>query len=84
MIYHLTLTDNRKSNFLVLGEGPTQGINDSTGSAEKKISINFSKANTKICLRLHYNGDDSYLYVNKTEICKFKAKDNISWYKIFV
>ena len=22
----------------------------------------------------------SYLYVNKTEIYKFKAKDNISWY----
>ena len=50
-------TDNRKNNFLVLGEGPSQGINDSTGSAEKKISINFSKANTKYCLSLHYNGD---------------------------
>ena len=22
---------------------------------------------------LHYIGDESYLYVNKTEICKFKA-----------
>ena len=22
----------------------------------------------------------NYFYVNKTEICKFKAKDNISWY----
>ena len=30
-------TDNRKNNFLVLGEGPTQGINDSTGSAEKNL-----------------------------------------------
>ena len=29
-------TDNRKNNFLVIGEGPTQGINDSTGTAEKK------------------------------------------------
>ena len=28
-------TDNRKNNFLVLGEGPTNGINDSTGTAEK-------------------------------------------------
>ena len=73
-------TDNRKNNFLVLGEGLTSGINDSTGSAEKKFSINFSKANTKLCLSLHCNGDESYLYVNKTEICKFKTKDNISWY----
>ena len=43
MIYHLTLTDNRKSNFLVLGEGPTQGINDSTGSAEKKLVLTLVK-----------------------------------------
>ena len=47
---------------------------------QKEISINFSKANTKFCLSLHYNGNDSYLYVNKTEIYKFKGKDNISWY----
>ena len=40
-------TDNQKNSFLLLGEGPTQGINDSTGPAEKKFSINFSKANTK-------------------------------------
>ena len=39
-------TDNQKNKFLVLREGPTQGINDSTGSAEKSISINFSRANT--------------------------------------
>ena len=73
-------TSNQKNNFLVLGAGPTQGINDSTGSVEKKFNINFTKANTKFCLSLHYNGEESYLYVNKTEICKFKAKDNVSWY----
>ena len=39
-------TDNWKNNFLALREGPTQGINDSTGAAGKKISINFSKVNT--------------------------------------
>ena len=43
MIYHLTLTNNRKSNFLVLGKGPTQGINDSTGSAEKKLVLTLVK-----------------------------------------
>ena len=30
-------TNNPKNNFLVLAEGPTQGINDSTGAAEKKL-----------------------------------------------
>ena len=29
-------TDNRKDNFLVLGKGPTQGINDSKGTVKKK------------------------------------------------
>ena len=75
-------TDNRKNNFLVLGEGPTSGINNSIGAAEKKFSFNFSKANTKFCLSSHYNDDESYLYVNKTEICKIKANNNISWYNL--
>ena len=47
---------------------------------QEKNSINFSKLNTKLCLSLQCDGDESYLYVNKTEIYKFKAKDNISWY----
>ena len=37
--------DNHKNNFLVLGEGPTFGINESFGLPEKKFSINFSKQN---------------------------------------
>ena len=40
----------------MLHEGPTDGINDSTGAVEKKISINYSKAKTKFSLSLHYNG----------------------------
>ena len=30
----------------------------------------------KLCLRLHYNGANSYLFINGTEIIKFKAKDS--------
>lgn len=37
-------TDNLENNFLVLEEGPTDDINRSVGSAEKKFSIKFSKA----------------------------------------
>ena len=48
---------------------------------QKKNSINFSKGNTKFCLSLRYNGDESYLYVNKTEISKFKTSNNKRWYK---
>ena len=39
-------------------------------------SINFIEMNQKFCLSLHYNGAYSYLFVNGTEIYKFKAKDS--------
>ena len=39
-------------------------------------SINFTVTNKKFCLSLHYNGANSYLFVNGTEIYKFKAKDS--------
>ena len=35
-------------------------------------------------LSLLYNGDKSYLHLNKTKICKFKAKDFISWYNLLL
>ena len=40
---------------------------------KKKFSINFTKANRKFCLSLHYNADNSYLFVNGKDIFKFKA-----------
>ena len=39
-------------------------------------SINFTVTKNKFCLSLHYNGGDSYLFVNGTEIIKFKAKNS--------
>ena len=67
--------NNHKNDFLVLIGGSTDDINDSVGAAEQKFSINFSKARTKFCLSLHYNHDNSYLFVNRKEIYKFKADD---------
>ena len=67
--------DNKKKDILVLGKGPTQGL-EHTLTAEKMYSINFTEINKKFCLSLHYNGANSYLFVNGTEIYKFKAKDS--------
>ena len=53
-----------------------QGLDDTTLTAEKKYSVSFTKSNTKFSLSLYYNGADSYLFVNVTEIIKFKAKDS--------
>ena len=33
-------------------------------------------------MSLHYKGANSYLCVNKTEIYKFKAYNNIHWYEL--
>ena len=65
----------RKKNILVFGIGPTQGL-ELTLTAEKMYSINFTVTNKIICLSLHYNGANSYLFVNGTQIYKFKAKDS--------
>ena len=51
------------------------------GMAEAKFSVNVAKANIKFSLSLHYNSDESYFYVNKKDICRFKAHDNIPWYE---
>ena len=39
-------------------------------------SISFTVTKKKFCLNLHYNGATSYLFINGTEIIKFKAKDS--------
>ena len=64
--------DNKEKDILVLGSGPTQGL-ESILTAEKMYSIIVTKI--FFCLSLHYNGANSYLFVNGTEIYKFKAKD---------
>ena len=38
-------------------------------------SINFTEKGKNFCLSLHCNGENSYLFVNGTEIRKFKSKD---------
>ena len=60
---------------LVWGLGPTQGL-EHTLTVENMYSVNFTEKNKKFCLSLHYNGANNYLFVNGTEIYKFKAKDS--------
>ena len=59
--------DNRKKDILILGKAPTQGL-EHILTAEKIYLINFSRWYTKLCLSLHYNGSNSSLFVNGTEI----------------
>ena len=51
-----------------MGDGLTQGINDTTLYVEKKYFRNFTESNVK------FNGNDSYLFVNGRQELKFKCK----------
>ena len=55
---------NKKKDISIPGEGPTQGLDDTTLTAEKKYSINCTENGKRFCLSLHYNGGNSYLFVN--------------------
>ena len=67
--------DNKKKDILVLGKGPTQGL-EHTLTAEKMYLINHTLTEKKFYLSSNYNGVNSYLPVNGSEIYKFKAKDS--------
>ena len=60
---------------IVLGKGPKQRLDDITITAEAEYSIDFSRSQRKFCLNFHYNGSNSFLFVNSTKIYQFKAKD---------
>ena len=70
--------DKKGSNNLVLCEGPTQGLNGTTYTAEKKYSINFTEHDKNFCLSLHYNGAHSYLFVNGVQIIKIRTRTIMS------
>ena len=59
-----TKIHNRKKFTLILGKGPTQGL-ERTLSAEKMFAINLTEHNKMFCLSLHYNGANSYLLIVK-------------------
>ena len=67
---------NRANHIYVMGDGLTQGINDTTIYVEKNYWRNFTDPGKKFVLSLRYNGDDSYLFVNGRQELKFKAKND--------
>ena len=43
--------DNKEKDILILGEGPTQGSDDTTLTAEARYAINFTQSGKKICIK---------------------------------
>ena len=70
-----TKIDNRKKDILILGKGPTQGL-EHTLSAGKMYSINLIGHNKTFCLSLLHDRANNCLLGNGTKIHKCKAKDS--------
>ena len=68
---------------IIIDEGPIDDINESIGQPENKFRIYFTNSKTEFCLSLRYNGNESYLNVNKIEISKSKAFGKINLYYFF-
>ena len=66
--------NNKRNNIYVMGKDYVPRINDTTLYAEKIYYRNFTDLGHKFVLSLHYNGNNSYLYVNGNQELKFKAK----------
>ena len=52
--------DGRNKNILVFGEGPTQGSDNATITAEAKYPFNFTESGKQSVLSLHYNGSNGF------------------------
>ena len=60
----LTHATIKANNIYIMSDFIVKGINDITLYVEKIYSQNFTAPNRKFVLSLHYNGDNSYLFVN--------------------
>ena len=62
---------NRPNSALILGKSIVQKISNTTLYAEKALKTNCKVTNRTFVLSLHYNGNDSYLFVNGVQQVMF-------------
>ena len=69
--------DNKNKDILILVEGSTDDItlDDTTLAAEARYPIYSTQSGKRFVLSLHYNGNNSLLFVNSTKTYQFKAKN---------
>ena len=60
--------NNKTKDIVILGKGQTE--------AEAEYSINYSRSRRKFCISQHYNGSNSFLFINVTKMHQFKAEDS--------
>ena len=53
----------------------SKGLDGLDDECRKKIFYKFTKQQKTFCLSLHYNGVNSYIFIDGVEIHKFKVKN---------
>ena len=66
--------DTEGKDIVILGVGSTQGLDDKTLAAEAKYPISLTQSGERFVLSLHYDGSNSFLFVNATKEYQLKAK----------
>ena len=61
---------------MVSGKGSIQISDTTTIPAEDELKTNCTITNKKFILSLHYNNDNSYLFINNIKQYEFKTKSN--------
>ena len=69
-------TNNKNKDILILGDGPTQKLDDTTLTTEAKYPINFAQLRKRFVLILQHNGSNSFLFGNARKIYEFKANNS--------
>ena len=64
--------DNKNKDILILGEKPTQELDDTMLIAEANFALSWKR----FVLSLHHTGSNSFLFVNATKIYQFKANNS--------
>ena len=59
---------SKNKDILILGEGPIQGLGDTTVTTEAKYPINFTHPRQRFVSSLHCKGSNSFSFVNTTKI----------------
>ena len=67
--------NNKIKDILILREALTKTLDDTRLTAEVRYPIDFTQPNKRFVLSLHYNGRNSFLFVNATKMYPFKAKN---------
>ena len=70
------MSSSNEKNILILGKGPTEGLDSTTFIAETLYPNNFTQFGKRFVLNLHYKGRNSFLFDDATKIYQFKAKDS--------